>query len=104
MHQRALRTVLLIQAIEETDRAGEVIPLADRAEASRAVARESREAQSREALASAALSPESEAFLARRAERLLDRVRTRSPIVTHVLALAGGLTWLGRFILLLALI
>jgi len=30
MHQRELRTVLLIQAIEETDRAGEVIPLADR--------------------------------------------------------------------------
>ena len=41
MHQRSLRTVLLIQAIEETDRAGEVIPLADRADASRAVVRES---------------------------------------------------------------
>src|SRR6266700_1162100 len=41
MHQRSLRTVLLIQAIEETDRAGEVIALADRADASRAVVRES---------------------------------------------------------------
>jgi len=41
MHQRSLRTVLLIQAIEETDRLGEVIPLADRADASRAVVRES---------------------------------------------------------------
>ena len=40
MHQRALRTVLLIQAIEETDRTGEVIPLADRAAASREVLRE----------------------------------------------------------------
>jgi hypothetical protein len=100
MHQRALRTVLLIQAIEETDRAGEVIPLADRADASRAVMRES--AKLSEAQPSAPLSPQAEAFLVRRAERLLDRLRSRSPAVTHILALAGGLTWLGRFIQVLA--
>jgi Protein of unknown function (DUF2868) len=100
MHQRELRTVLLIQAIEETDRAGEVIPLADRADASRAVMRESPKLS--EAQPSAPLSPQSEAFLARRAERLLDRLRLRSPVVTHLLALAGGLTWLGRFVLILA--
>jgi hypothetical protein len=115
MHQRSLRTVLLIQAIEETDRTGEVIPLADRAEASRAVIRESqnlsearlRAAQSAitegEARTSAVLTRDSEAFLVRRAERLLDRLRTRSPAVTHILALAGGVTWLGRFVLVLAL-
>jgi hypothetical protein len=122
MHQRSLRTVLLIQAIEETDRAGEVIPLADRADASRAVVRESSklsegrlravqtgaaaqagEAQTGEAQTSAVLSPQAETFLIRRAERLLDRLRTRSPAVVHILALAGGVTWLGRFVLLLAI-
>src|ERR1700704_5086638 len=107
MHQRSLRTVLLIQAIEETDRAGEVIALADRADASRAVVRESsklsearlRAAQASvpqppgetpppgEAQTSPLLSPQVETFLVRRAERLLDRLRTRSPAVVHILAL-----------------
>ncbi|MFL6602003.1 MAG: hypothetical protein ACJ8R9_11820 [Steroidobacteraceae bacterium] len=114
MHQRSLRTVLLIQAIEETDRLGEVIPLADRADASRAVVRDSSklsEARLRaadaqppgQAQASALLSSQTETFLVRRAERLLDRLRTRSPAVVHILALAGGVTWLGRFVLLLAI-
>jgi hypothetical protein len=102
MHQQALRTVLLIQAIEETDRTGEVIPLADRADASRAVVRES--PQLRGPVSGASLSRQSEAFLMRRAERLLDRLRARSPAVTHVLALASGLSWLGRVVLILAFI
>ncbi|MBV8804024.1 MAG: DUF2868 domain-containing protein [Sinobacteraceae bacterium] len=114
MHQRALRTVLLIQVIEETDRTGEVIPLADRADASRTVVRESpklsgarlREVSSSttqaEAQASALLTRESETFLVRRAEYLLDRLRLRSPAVAHILALAGGITWLGRVVLVLA--
>jgi hypothetical protein len=101
MHQKALRTVLLIQAIEETDRAGEVIPLADRADASRAVVRESTRLGAAES--GAPLSPGAEAFLVRRAERLLERLRSRSPAVLQVLALAGGLTWLGRFVLVVAL-
>jgi Protein of unknown function (DUF2868) len=100
MHQRELRTVLLIQAIEETDRAGEVIPLADRADASRAVIRETKLSL---AQPSASLSTQSQAFLVKRSERLLDRLRLRSPVVMHVLALAGGLTWLGRFVLVAAL-
>jgi len=137
MHQRSLRTVLLIQAIEETDRLGEVIPLADRADASRAVVRESSKLseaklraeapppaqtpplgqtppsgqtqppdqapQPRQAQPSALLSPQTETFLVRRAEHLLDRLRTRAPAVVHILALAGGVTWLGRFVLLLAI-
>jgi hypothetical protein len=100
MHQRELRTVLLIQAIEETDRAGEVIPLADRADASRAVIRDSSKLS--EAQPSASLSAQSQAFLVKRSGRLLDRLRLRSPAVMHVLALAGGLTWLGRFVLVVA--
>ena len=101
MHQRELRTVLLIQAIEETDRAGEVIPLADRAEASRAVIRESSKLS--EAQPSASLSAQSQTFLVKRSERLLHRLSLRSPAVMHVLELAGGLTWLGRFVLVVAL-
>ena len=102
MHHRELRTVLLIQAIEETDRAGEVIPLADRADASRAIIRES-SSKRIEAQPSAALSAQSQKFLVKRSERLFDRLRLRSPAVMHVLALAGGLTWLGRFVLVVAL-
>lgn len=97
MHQQALRTVLLIQSIEETDRAGEVIPLADRADASRAVMRESVQPR-----AVVPLSAETEAFLLRRAERLLASLCKRSPAVLQILALAGGLTWLGRLALILA--
>jgi hypothetical protein len=103
MHQRELRTVLLIQAIEETDRAGEVIPLADRADASRAVMRDFSNPAGAQSTA-AALSAQSEAFLIKRSQRLLDRLRLRSPAVIHVLALAGGFTWLGRFLLVAACI
>ncbi len=102
MHHRELRTVLLIQAIEETDRAGEVIPLADRTDASRAIIRESASKRV-EAQPSAVLSAQSQAFLVKRSERLLERLRLRSPAVIHVLALSGGLTSLGRFVLVAAL-
>jgi hypothetical protein len=98
MNLRALRTVLLIQAIEETDRTGEVIPLADRVAASRDTLRES-PSSSTAPLGSGA----SDAFLVRRAQRLLDRLCARSPAVLHILALAGGVTWLGRCVLVLAL-
>jgi hypothetical protein len=100
MHERALRTVLLIQAIEETDRAGDVLPLADRADATRAVARGG--AQAQPTPAGAALSPPAESLLVRRAQRLLTRLRMRSPAVDQVLALAAGLTWLGRAVFVFA--
>lgn len=100
MHQQALRTVLLIQAIEETDRLGEVIPLADRAEASRAAVRES--GPSAPDPAGTSLSAVSETYLVRRAERLFGKLCARSPAVAHALALAGGFTWLGRVVLVAA--
>src|ERR1700749_1921025 len=89
MHQQALRTVLLIQAIEETDRKGEVIALADRAEASRVIKRESPELTTGQT--GAALSRQWERFLLRRAEYLLERLRARSPVVTQVLASAHAI-------------
>lgn len=101
MNQRALRTVLLIQAIEETDRTGEVLPLADRAEASRAVVRDSRWSG---AESGPHLSTAAQRFLQQRAQRLMERLRNRSPAVVQVLALSGSLYWLGRLTLLLALL
>jgi len=102
MQLRDLRTVMLIHAIEESDRAGEVIPLADRAEASRAVLRSGAD-KITETQPSAVLSGPSQAFLLKRAARLFERLRLRSPVVMHVLALADGLTWLGYFVLIAAL-
>jgi hypothetical protein len=94
MHQKDLCTVLLIHSIEETDRTGEVIPLADRIAASREVVRESPKLSE---------GRDTETFLVRRAGRLLHGLRSRSPAVMHILSLAGGITWLGRFVLILAL-
>lgn len=102
MHPRALRTLLLIQSIEETDRLGEVIALADRAEASRATLRDFPKLT--EAGPSTSLAPPAQSFLAARAQRLFERLQTRSPAVAHILMLAGGISWLGRFVLLLAFI
>jgi len=127
MHQRALRTVLLIQAIEETDRAGEVIPIADRADASRSALRAlSSRARGASSLAAtsapltasssplattsspltATTSPlaTSEDFLVRRAELLFTRLATRAPAVVHIIALAGGFTWLSRALLIIAFV
>jgi len=98
---RTLRTVLLIQAIEESDRGGDVLPLADRAEATREAVRNA--PQGRTLQPGIGLARADEALLALRAERLLARVRLRSPAVDYVLAVAGGMTWLGRAALVLAL-
>ena len=102
MNIRTLRTVLLIQAIEESDRGGDVLPLADRAEATREAVRSA--PQGRVIQPGIGLTAADETLLAHRAERLLARVRLRSPAVDYVLAVAGGLTWLGRAALVLALI
>jgi len=95
---RTLRTVLLIQSIEEADRAGEILPLADRAESTREATRAAPEF----APTGTTLSRGAEAFLGSRAERLLHRVRVRAPMVDQLIAVAGGLTWLGRAVLVIA--
>ena len=102
MNIRTLRSVLLIQAIEESDRGGGVLPLADRAEATREAVRSA--PPGRTIQPSIGLARADEIVLALRAERLLARVRLRSPAVDYVLAVAGGLTWLGRATLVIALI
>lgn len=98
MRQRALQTVLLVHAIEQTDLAGDALSLEDRAEASR----EAADGRPLPAVTdSSALTGDSERFLARRAEALLARLRVRSPGVDRVLAAAAGPTGLDRMVLLL---
>jgi Protein of unknown function (DUF2868) len=100
VQERALRKVLLIQAIEETDRRGEALPLAERAEATRAVAGNNMSAV--ETQAEARLSSATEWFLLRRADLLLRSLRERSPGVDYVLTVAGGATSLDRGVLILS--
>jgi hypothetical protein len=100
MHERALRTVLLIRSIDEGDAVGEVISLAERAEATRSATQV--DGPLRPAAAGGALSRDTERLLVRRAELLFDKLRARSPMVGQMLALAGGVSWLGPVLLLLA--
>jgi len=102
MHQRALRKVLLIQAIEETDRNGEALPLAERTEATRSVI--GNNPPSVETQAQAPLSSATEWFLIRRADALVGALRARSPGIDHVLDVAGGATSLDRGMLVLAFV
>jgi len=94
MQEQALRKVLLIQAIEETDRAGDALPLTERVEATRAALDSSPPAP--ETAAGVPLSGATELFLRKRADVLLDSLRARSPGVDRVLAVAGGATSFDR--------
>jgi hypothetical protein len=100
VQERALRKVLLIQAIEETDRVGEALPLAERSEATRAIA--GKNLSSIETQPEAQLSSATEWFLIRRADLLLRSLRGRSPGIDYVLAVAGGATSLDRGLLVFA--
>jgi len=102
MQERALRKVLLIQAIEETDRSGEALPLTERTEATRTVI--GNNPPNVETQAGPPLSSATEWFLIRRAEVLLGALRARSPGIDHVLDVAGGATTLGRSTLVLAFV
>ena len=102
MQERALRKVLLIQAIEETDRRGEALPLAERLDATRAVA--GKNLSSIETQPEAQLSSATEWFLVRRADLLLRSLRARSPGIDYVLAIAGGSIALDRGMLMLAFV
>ncbi len=100
MRQRALQTVLLVHAIEQSDLAGDALSLEDRVQASREAA-DGRPLPAESA--AAALDGDSERYLARRADALLARLRVRSPGIDHVLAAAAGPTGLDRALLLLGL-
>jgi hypothetical protein len=102
LHARALRSVLLVRAIEESDRTGEVLPLADREEATRVAARA--DPAMRETASGTTLSRAAERFLAERANLLRERLLARSPILADVLTLAGGASRLTRLLLVVAFV
>jgi hypothetical protein len=88
MHAHDLRMILLIQAIEESDTQGELLPLAERAAATQGAIRGASNLE--QAFDGDALAPEGERLLVRRARELHERVRLRAPIVERLLALSVG--------------
>jgi hypothetical protein len=89
MREQALRAILLIQAVEESDSKGELLPLAERVEATQRVLADAAaniwDSSSPDTLPRAA-----ERLLARRALYLQERLRLRVPITDHLLAVATG--------------
>jgi hypothetical protein len=100
MHEHTLRRVLLIRSIDEGDAAGEVLSLSERQEATQAAAHQVGTAKL--GLAGPALPSSAERLLVRRAELLLGKLQTRAPVVSQVLALEGGASWLGAVVLAIA--
>jgi hypothetical protein len=102
MIDREFRNVLLIKAIEETDSRGEVIPLADRATASREALREIG-AQTPSGQIPSLPTSHAERLVAARTERLLQPLLTRHPFLQHFLALLEGPSWIGILLLVICL-
>lgn len=100
MREELLRSVLMVKAIEDVDRAGSILPPGDRAHATR------------EAMREAGIAPEDagpgidDAKLARavgnRAERLLGPLVERYPIIGEVLGRTRAPAWILAVLLLLA--
>jgi hypothetical protein len=80
MREDELRSILLVKAIEETDREATLIPAADRISASREAKR--------------AGESDADRMLARRAEALLAKVLVRHPFVADIARHAGGVSWI----------
>lgn len=94
MRAAVLRNVLLIQAIEETDSAGELLSLADRSEATREAVKDASGLQ--HAFAGGRLSRTAERVMAARAERLRSKLRVRAPIVDQLLHPAHAPAWIAQ--------
>ena len=107
MQEKALRSIMLVKAIEETDRRGTLIPVADRVGAAREASRGARSAESSEKGESprgAALTESAQRRLAARADMLLQQVVVRHPIVETVLMFAGGPAWVGALLVFFGLL
>lgn len=106
MRSSALRTVLLVKAIEEADPDGMVLPLAERELATREAklppAAKGRAGKD-EASDAAGLPARGQRFLARRARALSDRLALRYPALHAVEAAARGTAWLAPLGLVLSL-
>lgn len=101
MRARDARDILLVKAIEESDRAGQILPLADRAAATRAVLREHKPAP--KDTARAGIDRATSAVLAERARRLLEPLEQRHPFLRGLLRTLDGSAVYGALLLALAL-
>jgi hypothetical protein len=90
MQAHDLKTVLLIQAVEETDRSQEVLGGADRLRATRSALDAGQSEKPPTPQPGAPLQVAAEGFLARRAQVLLNKLESRAPVVGHLLAIAQG--------------
>lgn len=89
-----LRSILLVKAIEESDRAGTLIPLADRIAASREARRAAGDAAvPGEVIEQGTLSEAAQRMGVERARILLGKIVARHPFVDTVLNVAGGPAW-----------
>ena len=101
MRERSLRVVLLVKATEESDRTGALIPFGDRERAAREALRSA--AVGSEAAGRDGLSPALEQALASRAERLVQPLLERHPVLREVLLRSGPPAWVGALLLAAAL-
>jgi len=106
MREQVLRFVLLIKAIEDVDRAGTLLPAAERQAAAREARRSSGNANVVEAagIERTPLPKAAQRMLAARASTLLKQVVARHPFVDTVLGVAGGTAWFSALLVLLGLL
>ena len=106
MRDHTLRCVLMIKAIEDSDRAGALIPPADRAAATREAARAERESgnATADAMSAGPLTARAQRLLAKRAEILRRGLVIRFPFVNTMLTLAGGPPWVAWLFIALSLL
>lgn len=105
MRDRALRSILLIKAVEEADREGTLLTAADRAAATRDAARGQSEATGAAGTDAQAgpLSGRAQRLLETRAQFLHARLSARFPVVDSMLTLTRGPRWAGALLLALSL-
>ena len=104
MRQNELRSVLLVKAIEEVDRAGTLIPPADRAAAAREARRGGGDAAALfEEMEQGTLSEAAQQIAVARTRILLGKIVARHPFVDTVRNLAGGPAWAGWILVALGL-
>lgn len=102
MRQDELRSVLLVKAIEEVDRAGTLIPPADRAAAAREARRGGGDAAA--LFEQGTLSEAAQQIAVTRTRILLGKIVARHPFVDTVRNLAGGPAWAGWILVALGLL
>lgn len=105
MREEVLRSVLLIKAIEEIDRAGTLIPAGERQAAAREARRNIGEATAFDDTKSgqATLPKAAQHMLAGRASALLKHIVARHPFIETVLRVASGPAWGGFVLIVLGL-